>query len=219
MNVFDSISAQLAKENKKFQVSKIARGARFGDYRGCVEWLQDAGVIHLCHAMPFPTIPLKGHYDADKFKIYMADTGLLVAQLDDETQKDLRANRNLGVYKGGLYENIVGDALVKQGYPLVYYSRADSTLEQDFFARTANRLVPVEVKARGGCAQSMKTLIRSKHYEDITWGIKLHGGNVGWENRVFSLPYFATFLLRRFLAEHGDDARFGDEEMPKQDTP
>lgn len=219
MNVFDCISAQLAKENKKFQVSKIVRGARFGDYRGCVEWLNDAGVVNLCYAMPFPSLPIKGNYDADKFKIYMADTGLLVAQLDDETQQDLRANRNLGVYKGGLYENIVGDALVKQGYPLVYYSRPDSTLEQDFFVRTANRLVPVEVKARGGCAQSMKTLIRSKHYEDITWGIKLHGGNVGWENRVFSLPYFAAFLLRRFLAEHGDDGRFRDEEVPKKDIP
>ena len=130
LNVFDSIAAQLAKENKKFQVTKVARGARFADYRGCVEWLEDAGVINLCHAMQFPSLPIKGNFDADKFKIYMADTGLLVAQLDDESQQDLRTNQNLGVYKGGLYENVVGDALVKQGFTLAYYRKEDSTLEQ-----------------------------------------------------------------------------------------
>ncbi len=208
LNVFDSIAAQLAKENKKFQVTKVARGARFVDYRGCVEWLEDAGVVNLCHAMQFPSLPIKGNFDADKFKIYMADTGLLVAQLDDESQQDLRTNQNLGVYKGGLYENVVGDALVKQGFSLAYYRKEDSTLEQDFFVRTTSRLVPVEVKARGGCAQSLKTLIKSDHYEDIGWGIKLHGGNVGWENRVLTLPCFTAFLLRRFLSEHGDDAQF-----------
>lgn len=208
LNVFDSIAAQLAKENKKFQVTKVARGARFADYRGCVEWLKDAGIINLCHAMQFPSLPIKGNCDADKFKIYMADTGLLVAQLDDESQQDLRANQNLGVYKGGLYENIVGDALSKLGYALAYYKKDDSTLEQDFFVRTATRLLPVEVKARGGNAQSMKTLIKSDHYEDIGWGVKLHGGNVGWTGRVLTLPYFATFLLRRFLSEHGEDARW-----------
>ena len=199
LNVFDNIAPQLAKENKKFQITKVARGARFSDYRGCVEWL------NICNAMSFPELPIKGNYDADKFKIYMADTGLLIAQLDDEAQHDLRANENLGVYKGGIYENIVGESLVKQGYDLVYFKKEDSTLEQDFFVRTATRLVPVEVKARSGCAQSLRTLIKSEHYKDISWGLKFHGGNVGFENNVLTLPYYTSFLLRRFLSEHGDE--------------
>ena len=62
---------------------------------------------------------------------------LLVAMLDEEAQEDLRANKNLGVYKGALYENIVAEAFVKSGYELYYYKREDSTLEQDFFVRTA----------------------------------------------------------------------------------
>ena len=151
--------------------------------------------------MSFPELPVKGNYDVDKFKIYMADTGLLIAQLDDEAQRDLRANENLGVYKGGLYENIVGEALAKQGYDLVYYKREDSTLEEDFFVRTAGNLVPVEVKAKSGCSQSLRTLIRSDHYGDIAWGVKLHGGNVGFENKILTMPYYAAFLLRRLLAE------------------
>ncbi|MBP5544303.1 MAG: ATP-binding protein [Kiritimatiellae bacterium] len=205
LNVFDNIPPQLAKENKKFQVSKVARNARFADYKGCVEWLKDAGVINLCHAMPFPALPIKGNYDPDKFKIYMADTGLLVAQLDDEAQQDLRANENLGVYKGGLYENIVADALAKQGYALVYFKKDDSTLEQDFFVRTARHLIPVEVKAATGCAQSMRTLIKGDKYEDISWGIKFHGGNIGMANGILTLPYYTAFLLKRFLSEHGEE--------------
>lgn len=63
-----------------------------------------------------PELPLKGNYEETKYKIYFADSGLLVAMLDDAAQDDLRMNKNLGVYKGALYENIVGEALVKCGY-------------------------------------------------------------------------------------------------------
>lgn len=69
--------------------------------------------IHVCYCLNYPELPLKGNFDETKYKIYFADSGLLVAMLDEEAQEDLRANRNLGVYKGALYENIVGEALVK----------------------------------------------------------------------------------------------------------
>ena len=201
LNVFDHIAPQLAKENKKFQMSKVANGARMKDYRGCIEWLHDAGVVNVCHAMSFPELPLKGRYDDSRFKLYMADTGLLVAQLEDEAQKDLRANGNLGVYGGGLYENIVGDALAKLGCELVYFKREDSTLEMDFFLRGHDDLVPVEVKAKGGRSQSLRTLVKGDHYGDIRWGMKLHGGNVGWNDHILTLPYYVAFLLKRYLSE------------------
>lgn len=205
LNVMDHVAQQLAKENKKFQISKVSRDARFKDYRGCVEWLKDAGIINLCHAMNFPELPVKGNYDDARFKIYMADTGLLVGQLDDESQYDLRANRNLNTYKGGLYENIVGEALSKNGAELVYYRREDSTLEMDFFLRTANRLVPVEVKAGSARAKSLRTLITSDRYPDISWGVKFIDGNVGFDNHVLTLPHWSAFLLRRLLADKGAD--------------
>lgn len=118
LNVFRQIPLQLAKDNKKFQISKVARGARFKDYRGCIEWLSDAGIINVCYCMNYPELPLRGNVDETKYKIYFADNGLLVAMLDEEAQEDLRANRNLGVYKGALYENVVGEALAKSGYSL-----------------------------------------------------------------------------------------------------
>ncbi len=200
LNVFRQIPVQLAKDNKKFQISKVAPGARFKDYRGCIEWLVDAGMVNICHCMNYPELPLKGNFDETKYKIYFADSGLLVAMLDEEAQEDLRANKNLGVYKGALYENVVGEALVKSGYGLYYYKREDSTLEEDFFVRTMRNLIPVEVKATNGRAKSLKELIRSDKYEDIQYGIKFTGGNIGFENDIYTFPYFLAFLLKRYLA-------------------
>ena len=197
--VFDAIPAQLAKENKKFQISKVATGARFHDYGGCIDWLQDAGIVKKCYCLNFPELPLKGNYDDTRFKLYMADTGLLTAMLDDESQEDMRVNKNLGVYKGAVYESIVGEALYKSGYSLFYYKREDGTLEQDFFIRDKNHLIPIEVKARDGRTQSMKSLIKNDRYADISWGIKLSLNNIGFDNNVYTFPYFCTFLLRDWL--------------------
>lgn len=198
-NVFNQIPVQLAKDNKKFQISKAASGARFKDYRGCIEWLEDAGMINICYCLHFPELPLKGNYDETKYKIYFADSGLLVAMLDDEAQEDLRANKNLGVYKGALYENVVGEALVKSGYGLYYYKRGDSTLEEDFFVRTASDLIPIEVKAANGRSKSLRTLIESNKYEEISYGIKFMSGNIGYSDCIYSFPYFCAFLLKRYL--------------------
>lgn len=197
INVFNSIAPQLAKENKKFQLSRVAAGARFRDYRGCAEWLSDAGIVNECYCLDYPELPLKGNFDTDKFKLYFADTGLLVSLLDEEAGEDLRANRNLGVYKGALFENIVGEALTKQGYGLYYYKREDSTLEEDFFIRSTDSLIPIEVKAKSGRTKSLRTLIDSDKYSDIKYGFKLSAGNIGYSEKVFSFPYFCTFLIKR----------------------
>ena len=200
INVFNSIAPQLAKENKKFQIVKVAPGARFRDYRGCAEWLADAGIVNICYCLDFPELPLRGNYDSDKFKLYFSDTGLLVSMLDEEAGDDLRANRNLGVYKGGLYENIIAEALSKSGYELYYYKREDSTLEEDFFIRSAKNLIPIEVKAKSGKSKSLRTLIESDKYTDIAYGFKFSHNNVGYSDRIFTFPYFCAFLLKRFMS-------------------
>lgn len=199
--VFDSIAPQLAKENKKFQLSAVASGARRKDYWGCVDWLRQAGVINLCHRLDFPELPLKAHVEQDFYKVYMADTGLLVAMLDTESQEDVRARRNLGTWKGGLFENVVGEALVKAGAELVYFKRENATLEMDFFLRAGDSLVPVEVKGERARGRSLRTLVDGEHYPDIRWGVKLAHGNVGYENQVLTLPQWAAFLLPSLVRE------------------
>ena len=197
--VFNQIAPQLAKENKKFQYSKISSGARSREYFGCVEWLLDAGVATICRCLNFPELPLKGNADEQKFKLYVADTGLLIAMLDDEAGDDLRRNSNLGIYKGALYENFVAEALSKSGYDLYYYRREDGSLEEDFFVRTANELLPVEVKAGNAVSKSLRNLIASDHYPCIQHGIKFVNGNIGHTETITTFPFFCAFLLRKYL--------------------
>lgn len=199
LNVFNSVASQLAKENKKFQLSKIEHGARFKDYRGCADWLIDSGIINACYCLETPELPLSGNFDINKFKLYFSDTGLLVSLLDDESQADLRANKNLSIYKGALYENMVGEALVKSGYKLFYYKREAGTLEEDFFIRSANNLIPIEVKTKSGKAKSLCILITSDKYEDIAFGFKLSTNNIGYSEKIYTFPYFCTFLLKGFM--------------------
>ncbi len=199
LNVFNSIPSQLAKENKKFQLSKVEKDARFRDYRGCAEWLVDAGIVNVCYCLNDVELPLSGNCDTDKFKLYFCDTGLLVSLLDEESQEDLRANKNLGVYKGALYENIVGEALVKEGYKLYYYKKENATLEEDFFIRSTDSLIPIEVKSKNGRSKSLRSLTSSDKYPDISYGFKLSANNIGYSNQIYTFPYFCTFLLKRFM--------------------
>ena len=168
---------------------------------GCIEWLKDAGLINVCECLQFPELPLKGNINESKYKVYIADTGLLVANLDDEAQTDLRANKNLGVYKGALYENFAAEALVKQDYGLYYFSKENSNLEEDFFIRSANELIPMEVKANTNRSKSLGQLIKSNTYPDIKHGIKFTTGNIGITEEIITFPYFCVFLLKRYMKE------------------
>ena len=165
-------------------------------------WLKDAGIINVCYCMQFPELPLKGNYNPDNFKLYFGDVGLLIASLDDEVQEDLRVNKNLGTYKGAIYESIVGDMLVKQGYSLYFYKNEKGTLEMDFFIRDAQSLIPVEVKAIDGSTVSLNNLIDKEKYSDIKYGIKLGYKNIGYNEKFYTFPYFLTFLLKRFVSEN-----------------
>lgn len=198
-SVYRNIPVQLAKENKKFQYNKLGKNARSREYTGCIDWLKDAGVISICYCLHFPELPLKGNYDENKFKLYYPDTGLLISTLDEEAQDDLRANKNLGIYKGALYENFVAEAFLKQGLGLYYYKKENATLEEDFFVRTKDALIPVEVKANKNSSKSLNQLVSNKNYSDIHYGIKLGDSNIGFENNIYTFPYFCAFLLKRYL--------------------
>jgi predicted AAA+ superfamily ATPase len=201
--VYNHISTFLAKDNKKYQITKIARGARNREYVGAVDWLKEAGVINVCYCLNNVELPLKGNYNPEFYKLYYHDTGLLIASLDEEAQQDLRANKNFGTYKGAIYENVVGEMLRKSGYEQLYFYRHDNpSLEMDFFVRDADSLIPVEVKAKDGATASLNNLIKWDSYPDVHYGIKLGYKNIGWNGVFYTFPYFLAFLLKRFLVEN-----------------
>lgn len=200
--VYSHIPTFLAKENKKFQITKVAKGARNREYIGAVEWLKEAGVINVCYCLNNVELPLKGNYDPDFYKIYYHDTGLLIASLDEEAQDDLRVNRNFGTYKGAVYENVVGEMLRKSGYEQLYFYKHDNpAVEMDFFVRDADSLIPVEVKAKDRTTASLNNLIKWDSYPEVKYGIKFGYKNIGWNGSFYTFPYFIAFLLKRFLKE------------------
>lgn len=201
LNVFRKIPVFLGQDNKKFRISKVAHGARNREYTGVTDWLIDAGIVNISYCLNDLALPLKGNYDSDNYRMYFMDTGLLVASLDEESSKDLRDNKNFNTYKGAIYENIVGDMLKKSGYNLYFYKNEDGTQEVEFFVRDANNLIPIDVKATDGKVKSIKSFIENKNIKDINFGIKLAEKNIGFENNIYTFPYFLTFLLKRFLSE------------------
>ena len=201
LNVFRKIPVFLGQDNKKFRISKVAHGARNREYTGVTDWIIDAGIVNISYCLNDLALPLKGNYDSDNYRMYFMDTGLLVASLDEESSKDLRNNKNFNTYKGAIYENIVGDMLKKSGYNLYFYKNEDGTQEVEFFVRDAKNLIPIDVKATDGKVKSIKSFIEDKNIKDINFGIKLAEKNIGFENNIYTFPYFLTFLLKRFLSE------------------
>ena len=201
LDIYRKIPIFLGSDNKKFKISKIKKNARNRDYVGVVDWLSNAGIVNVCYCMGLPELPLKGNYNPDNYKLYFGDTGLLIGSLDEEVQEDLRYNKNFNTYKGAIYENIISEILVKQGYKLYFYKNEKSTIEMDFMIQDRNSLIPVEVKANDQATTSLNKLIKDQKYSDIHYGIKFANKNIGFNDYFYTFPYFLAFFLKRFFRD------------------
>lgn len=123
---FESIPKQLSKENKKFQYSVIRKNSKASQYKGSLQWIEDAGIINRCYNLRITELPLDGNSIPEAFKVYMVDTGLFVSMLEDGTQFDILQG-NLYGYKGAIFENLIADIFSKMKRKL-YYFRKDSGL-------------------------------------------------------------------------------------------
>lgn len=199
LHIYRNIPYFLGKENKRYQITKINKGARTREYVGAFEWLSNARIINICYCLNEPELPLVGNYDISKYKIYFGDTGLLIASLDEEAQMDLRENKNFNTFKGAIFESIASETLIKEGYKLFYYKDDRSQIEMDFFIRGKDSLIPVEVKAKDGSTPSLNKLIKDEKYGDIRFGIKFGDKNIGFNGYFYTFPYFTMFLLKEFI--------------------
>ena len=191
---FDSIPAQLAKENKKFQYAVIRKGGRSSQYEGSLQWIEDAGIIHRCHNTSITELPLDGNAIPDIFKVYMTDIGLLVSMLEEGTAGSILQG-NLLAYKGAIFENLAADFLCKMGRKL-YYFQKEGGLELDFLIRYKGECCPLECKARSGNAKSLQTVLKHPEHYHVYHALKLGDYNVGRSGPLLTLPFYMAFLLR-----------------------
>ena len=193
-SVFDSIPAQLAKENKKFVFSAMSKKGRSSEYMPAIQWLKDYGLINFCYNLSTIDRPLEGYKIDNIFKLYFVDSGLFISMLERGTASKI-LNDNLNIYKGAIYENIIADAFSKNGISL-YYFHKESGLEIDFVSVINDLLSIVEVKARTGNSKSAKTVLNDKIRYNADNMIKLGEYNIGVKGNMITLPFYLSFLLQ-----------------------
>ena len=156
--VWDSIPAQLAKENKKFIYSKIRKGARAKEFENAIQWLVDAGLVYKVLRVSKVEKPLKFYEDFDSFKLFILDLGLLGAMTEVDA-KDVLVNNNAFIeYKGSFTEQYVLQELQSLEKRVYYHSKEHSELELDFVIQNYN-VYPIEVKAEENLkSKSLRTI-------------------------------------------------------------
>ena len=190
---FDSIPKHLAQDYKKFRYNLVEKNGRASKFGGSLQWLFDAGITNFCYNLKTLELPLEGYSIESVFKVYMRDTGLLIAMLDDpDAQIDI-IDGNLGIYKGALYENVIADLLGKKGYSL-YYFEYNSTLELDFIIKYNHEIVALEVKS--GDNTKSKSLNSAIDNWKIKYGIRLSTKNIGESStNIITLPLYMILFL------------------------
>ncbi len=188
---YDSIPRQLARENKKFKYSEVEHKATSRKYGDSVQWLHDANMAYVCCNTTTPTLPLNAYEKDNEFKLYMADTGLLLALFGFATKQALLNGTLKGFAKGGIYENFVAETLVKNGYSLHYYKPNDS-IELEFVIEKDGEVIPIEVKAGNSATKSLDFFIE-EFAPSIA--IKLISGNIGKADKKYTIPHFLAMFI------------------------
>ena len=199
---YRSVPIQLSKENHKFQYKIVEKGSTSTKYESCLDWLEKAYMITFVHRVETVAFPLESQKDTEHFRVYPTDIGLLMAAfpymvkgalLQDETIEHAAVNLSIGTAKGGMYEALAADMLVKRGYKdLVFLKDEKSTREIEFFITNEDGIIPVEIKAGRNKANSLGRLLEMPL---IPYGYKMSSQNVGVVGKKITMPLYMMMFL------------------------
>lgn len=187
-----SIPRQLAKENTKFKYGMVEKKGTARKFETALDWLRDANLVRYCRAVTTPQFPLRAYEDESKFRVYLSDPGLLCAMYGFEMIAAIIRDELQGPMKGGIYENVVADMLVKAGRDLHYWMNDKGNIEIEFLLEKEASVVPVEVKAKRGATASLNKLLEQ---DDMKYGYKLSAGNIGVSGKKITLPLYMALYL------------------------
>ncbi|RPI77449.1 MAG: ATP-binding protein [Desulfobacteraceae bacterium] len=191
-NAFDSIPAQLAKENRKFQYKLLKKGASAAHFGAAIDWLCSSGVVLKCRRIEQGKMPPAAYVDLNAFKLYLSDIGLLLAKSGIPIQTVLLASENSQDFRGSLAENYAAQALTAAGHDLFYWE-SSSQAEVDFVIVRDEAVIPVEVKSAMH-SRSKSLGVYVERYQP-PYAIRLSTRNFGFENKIKSIPLYAAFLI------------------------
>jgi len=189
---YEAIPRQLARETKKFQYSGVEHGGTAKKYSSSIEWLKDAGLVYSCCNVSIPEFPLAAYEKPEQFKLYLSDMGLLTCMYGFEMKRAILTGNLKGFAKGGIYENLIADMLVKSGRKIYYYKHENSTQEIEFLISQHAEAIPVEVKATNSATKSLNSFME-KYKPSCAY--KLIEGNIGVAGGKVTLPHYMAMFL------------------------
>lgn len=187
-----SIPAQLAKENNKFQYANVEKEGRAKKFENSLQWLKDAGLIKFCENVSTPIFPLTAYIKSNYFKIYLTDIGILNAMYGFDMKAQIYNNTLKGYAKGGIYENLIADILLKKNIPLIYYKPDEDQQEIEFLLTISGNIIPMEVKAGNTSTYSLNNFIKQFNPPYV---LKLINGNLGMVDKKLTLPLYMVLFL------------------------
>jgi predicted AAA+ superfamily ATPase len=190
---YNSIPAQLAKENRKFQYKIVLKGGTATIFGESIEWLNFAGTVLKCQKITEGNIPIAVYAYFPDFKLYMSDVGLLTFKSRLPAELLVAENNENNNFMGSVTENYVAQAFTANKIPLFYWKN-DNTAEVDFVLQKGTEVVPVEVK-RGVNIRSKSLNIFAKQYH-CPYSIRISQKNFGLENGIKSVPLYAVFCIK-----------------------
>ncbi len=188
---YNSIPAQLAKDNKKFQYKVVQKGGSSSIFGASLEWLRQAGVILECQRTDQGLIPLPAYADQTAFKVYMSDVGLLVNKSHMSVNTIITGESN--IFMGAVTENYIAQQLASKNYPLYYWATSNSQAELDFVLQKDDKITAIEVK-KGEHVRSRSLSVFKQKYSP-QYSVRLSQKNFGKTDDVISIPLYAAFLL------------------------
>ena len=191
-NVFDLIPTFLAKDSKRFIVSKIVNGKSY-DKNDAIEYLTQSHIVFKVHNVTSPSLPLSGEKVISQFKLFPEDIGIVSSMYGIDTISAINRG-DLGYGKGAIYEALVFDSLIKNGIEPYYYSK-NSGLEIDFVISYAGFSTLIESKSTTGNAKSSKTIMRHPEHYGKTKLIKIGDYNISENGDIVTIPHYLTFVL------------------------
>ena len=192
MAAFQSIPAQLAKDNRKFQYKIIQRGGSASIFGASIDWLCAAGLVIKCNKVEHGYMPLAAYQDFSSFKLYMGDVGLLTLKSGMSAHNILTSIEDNNTFIGAIVENYVADQLRVHHSELYYWDSAH-TAEVDFVVQDGDKIIPVEVKSSAHTRSRSLSVYKEKYAPSYT--IRISAKNFGFENQIKSVPLYAVFCI------------------------
>lgn len=189
---YNSIPAQLAKENRKFQYKIVQKGATATIFGESIEWLNFAGTVLKCQKITEGTVPISVYSYLPDFKLYMSDVGLLALKSRLPVQMLIEEDNENNTFMGAVTENYVAQAFAAKKIPL-YYWKNDNAAEVDFIIQQGVKAIPVEVKSAKS-VRSRSLMLFARQYQ-CPYAIRISQKNFGFENNIKSVPLYAVFCV------------------------